>query len=79
MESIEFWDNTTSKGGRLGWWAFVGFLTLVYAINLLGPPPTRVEEVAFVTLALWLMPIWAWSFDRKRALTARHIALARSR
>ena len=40
-----------------------------------GPPPGSVEEVAFVTLALWLMPIWAWSFDRNRAFTARHRAL----
>ena len=56
----------TSKTGHWGWWAFVGFLILVFSANLLGPPPTRVEEVAFVTLALWLMPIWAWSFDRHR-------------
>ena len=67
--------QATSKGGQIGWWTFVGFLVLVYAMNLLGPPPGSVEEVAFVTLALWLMPIWAWSFDRKRAFTARHLAL----
>ena len=55
-----------SQGGRYGWGAFVVFLILVYAMNLLGPPPQRVEQVAFVALALWLMPLWAWSFDRRR-------------
>ena len=63
--------RATSKGGQIGWWAFVGFLLLVYAMNLLGPLPERVEEVAFLTLTLWLMPIWAWSFDRRRTLTVR--------
>jgi hypothetical protein len=57
----------TSRGGWLGWWSFVGFLVVVYAANLLGPPPEQVEEVAVVTLSLWLMPLWAWSFDRRRA------------
>jgi len=61
----------TSRGGRFGWWAFVVFLVFAYASNFLGPPPTSVEEVAFVTLALWLMPIWAWSFDRRRTVRAR--------
>ena len=67
--------RATSKGRQIGWWTFVGFLMLVYAMSLLGPLPARVEEVAFVTLTLWLMPIWAWSFDRKRAVTGRSHAL----
>jgi len=58
----------TSRGGRLGWWAFVSFLVVVYAANLLGPPPERVEQVVLVTLSLWLMPLWAWSFDRGRVV-----------
>ena len=47
-------------------WIFVAFLVLVYFANLLGPPPERVEEVAYLTLAMWLLPFWAWSFDRRR-------------
>lgn len=62
--------QATTKGGRLGWRAFVVVLVLVYAANLLGPPPARAEEVAYVTLTLWLMPLWAWGFDRKRILAA---------
>lgn len=60
--------RATTRGGQLGWWAFVAFLVAVYATNLLGPPPSRVEEVAFVTLSLWVMPLWAWGFDRKRII-----------
>ena len=63
------WTRSTSKGGQFGWWAFVAFLAVAYAANLLGPPPPSVEDVAVVTLSLWLMPIWAWSFDRKRVAT----------
>ena len=63
--------SATSRGGRLGWWAFVAFLLVVYAANFLGPPPSQVEEVALMTLALWLMPLWAWSFDRRRVSIVR--------
>lgn len=58
--------RATSRAGRLGWWAFVAFLVVVYAANFLGPPPSQVEQVASVTLLLGLMPIWAWRFDRRR-------------
>jgi hypothetical protein len=58
--------RATSRGGRLGWRAFVAFLVAVYAANLLGPPLAQVEQVALVTLSLWLMPLWAWRFDQKR-------------
>ncbi len=57
-----------SPAGRWAWLAFVAFVTLVYAANLLGPPPEQVDQVAYVTLSLWLMPLWAWSFDRNRTV-----------
>ena len=33
--------QATSKGGRIGWWTFVGFLMLVYAMNLLAASRER--------------------------------------
>ena len=58
--------TATSKSGQVSLWIFVAFLVLVYFANLLGPPPEGVEEVAYLTLAMWLLPFWAWSFDRRR-------------
>lgn len=55
-----------SKYGQAGFWVFVAFIALVYASNLLGAPPPGPEAVAWVTLSLWLMVVWAWSFDRRR-------------
>ena len=69
--------RATSRGGRLDWWAFVAFVTVAYAANLLGPPPSRVEEVASVTLSLWVMPVWAWWFDRKRVFVVQADLLGR--
>ena len=58
--------TATSKSGQVSLWIFVAFLLLVYFGNLLGPPPERVEEIAYLTLTMWLLPFWAWSFDRRR-------------
>jgi len=55
------------RAGRYGFWAFVAFLVAVYAANAFGPPPPSVGAVAFAGLALWLLPLWAWWFDSRRA------------
>ena len=52
--------------GRYGFWILVGFLVLVYAANLLGPPPPSVDAVAYAGLAAWLLPFWAAWLDRHR-------------
>lgn len=58
----------TSRGGSIGFWAFVAILVVAFAGNILGPPPENVTQVAVVTLSLWLFPFWAWTFDRRRIL-----------
>ena len=64
--------------GRHGFVALVVFLGVVYAANLLGPPPPDARSVAIVTLGLWVLPIWAAWFDARRrvavatALPPRH-------
>jgi hypothetical protein len=55
-----------TRGPKLGFWVFTGLLLLIYGANLFGPPPETAEQVAYVTLALWLLPLWAWSYDRRR-------------
>jgi membrane-bound metal-dependent hydrolase YbcI (DUF457 family) len=56
------WD----RQGSLGFWAFAAFLVTVYALSAVGPPPPSARAVAFVALAEWLLPLWAWWFDAHR-------------
>ena len=57
------------KGG-IGLWALVVFLLLIYAGNLLGPPPPSVAAVAWSAQAFWLVIAWGFWVDRHRA--SRH-------
>jgi membrane-bound metal-dependent hydrolase YbcI (DUF457 family) len=53
--------------GKYGFMVFVAFLAAVYAANVFGPAPTSARAVAGAGLALWLLPLWAWWFDSRRA------------
>lgn len=52
--------------GRWAFWGLIGFLALVYAGNVVGPPPPSETAVAWVTLGLWLMVPWAAWIDKHR-------------
>jgi hypothetical protein len=52
--------------GSLALWGLVAFLLLVYAANVMGPPPPSVAAVAWTCLALWLLVAWAAWIDRHR-------------
>ena len=41
-------------------------LLVVYAANLLGPPPPSADAVAWSAQALWLIVIWGFWVDRHR-------------
>lgn len=56
------------RRGHWALWSLVAFLILVYASNLLGPPPPSVTALAWVSLGLWLMLPWAAWIDRHRRL-----------
>jgi hypothetical protein len=62
--------RTTRAKDRIGRWAavaFVGFLVLIDALQLLpmaSPPDPKVFAV--VGLLGWLFPLWAWWADRHR-------------
>lgn len=57
--------------GRVALWAFVGFLGLMYIGALRGmPPPGSERLVAGVDLAAWILPLWAFWFDRHRRIAA---------
>jgi hypothetical protein len=55
---------------RIGIWslaALLSFLVLVYAGNMLGPPPPGIGALAAVGLAQWLLVAWAaWADAHRR-------------
>lgn len=54
------------RRGTIGLWGLVAFLLLVYAGNLLGPPPPGVTALAWVGQAQWILVVWAYWVDRHR-------------
>jgi hypothetical protein len=55
-----------NRRGSYGLWLFLGFLIVIYAGGLFGPPPPSAESVAIVGLAQWLLVVWAYWIDRNR-------------
>ena len=55
--------------GRWGFWALIAFLAAVYLANAFGPPPPDARSLAWVAMAAWIFPLWAWWADRHREPT----------
>ena len=67
---VAVYTNTTVARdwtGAWAWWALVAFLSVVYLMNLFGPPPPGIAAVAWVTESAWLLVLWGWWIDRHRA------------
>ena len=60
--------NPENKKGVFTLWGLVIFLILVYAMNIMGPPPDpeSIQAVAFVGLSQWLIIAWGYWIDRNR-------------
>lgn len=56
------------RTGRLALWGLVGFLLVIYAANLFGPPPPSGETAAWSALAMWLLVAWGYWVDRHRTV-----------
>jgi membrane-bound metal-dependent hydrolase YbcI (DUF457 family) len=52
--------------GVFAFWALVIFLTVSHLGAAFGPPPPDVRTLAYGSLALWLLPLWAWWIERHR-------------
>lgn len=55
------------KMGRYALWALIGFLGVVYIVNLTSPPPPSAEAIGWAGQAGWLLLLWAVWADRHRA------------
>ncbi len=61
--------------GRWALAALVAFLLLVYAANVLGPPPPSERAIALGGFAQWLFVAWAAWIDRHRRAEAPALLL----
>lgn len=66
--------------GRWGYIALVVFLLVIYAGNLLGPPPPSAEAIAWIGQLQWLLVLWGYWIDKHRFASghAQHRATAMS-
>ena len=66
-----------TRAAKIGFWALVLVQLVIWASQPWGPPPPDVRTLAWVGLAAWLFPVWAWLIDR-RTIPRRQYRCARS-
>jgi len=57
-----------NKTGSIALWTLIGFLSIIYLSNLIGPPPPSSDVIGFVGLSQWLLVVWAYWIDRNRVV-----------
>jgi LexA-binding, inner membrane-associated putative hydrolase len=57
------------RTGRLALWSFVAFLLVIYVSNYFGPPPPSPQAIAYVSLLMWIEPLWCAWIDRHRSVS----------
>lgn len=55
-----------TKKGTFALWGLVGFLVLIYVMNLLGPPPPNATAIAWTGLSMWLLVAWGYWINKTR-------------
>jgi membrane-bound metal-dependent hydrolase YbcI (DUF457 family) len=57
--------------GTYGFWGLIGVLSVIYLVNVFGPPPPSESMIAIAGNATWLFVIWAYWVDRHRKTPGR--------
>lgn len=67
---IMYLKTTTSTDtvGVYALYALVGFLSVIYLLNIFGPPPPNVKFISYAGHASWLFVLWSAWIDRHRVV-----------
>jgi len=52
--------------GRWSFWALIFFVGIIWISQPWSPPPPNPQSVAFVSLAMWMLPLWTHWIERHR-------------
>jgi hypothetical protein len=58
--------KSKNKTGIYSLFGLIAFLLIIYAANLLGPPPDSIEAIGIVGNAQWLIILWGYWVDKNR-------------
>jgi hypothetical protein len=71
---VALYARTTRAADRTGTyalWGLVGFLVLIYAMNVFGAAPPNTDVIAIAGNASWLFVVWGYWIDRHRVISGR--------
>jgi membrane-bound metal-dependent hydrolase YbcI (DUF457 family) len=57
-----------NKTGFYSFWSLIIFLTIIYIMNLLGPPPASVDAIGYAGLSQWLIIAWGYWIGKNRVV-----------
>ncbi len=55
-----------NKTGTWALWGLVIFLLVIYGMSVFGPPPEKVNMIAWTGLSQWLLVAWGYWIDKNR-------------
>jgi hypothetical protein len=61
-------SKAADRRGRIGFWAMIVFIVVIYFGNIFGPPPPNARAIAWVGQAQWLIVFWGYWIEKHRTL-----------
>jgi hypothetical protein len=58
--------KAVGKKGTIIFWCLIIFLSVIYVMNIFGPPPPSEKPLGYVGLTQWLLIAWGYWADRNR-------------
>src|SRR5687768_3069617 len=65
----------TVRAGAVALWSLLGLLVVMQLHTALGPPPPGAEPMAYLMLAMWLIPAWGMWIELTRSLAVEHLPI----
>jgi hypothetical protein len=54
------------KTGVFAYWGLIIFISVIYIMNLIGPPPPDTNAIAFAGIGMWLIVLWGYWANKHR-------------